>query len=187
MKEANSKRKKIKEMEQKVERLFTLKSFDPQLIYKKSDRFFKNKLRGYLETTRFAKNYVASEATKGYQIDFILREDQYKPIFLALELDKITRMTRGEDVGQKSWTKLADIRASIKVWIYLTAKKLDNAREDFKDTTERLLKFLKNRENIDKNHKARPGFGTFIALLVLNNKKYKPRKKLIAWEDNKKL
>lgn len=96
-------------------------------------------------------------------------------------------MARGEDVGHKSWTKLADIRASIKVWVYLTAKKLDNAREDFKDATERLLKFLKNRGDIDKNHKARLGFGTFIALLVLNNKKYKPRKKLIAWEYKKKL
>ena len=187
MNEANNKRKKIKEMEQKIEKLFALKSFDPQLIYKRGDRFFKNKLRGYLETTRFGKDCIASESIKGYQIDFILREDQYKAIFLALELDKITRMARGEDVGQKSWTKLADIRASIKVWIYLTAKKLDNAREDFKDSTDRLSKFLKNRGEIDGNRKARPGFGRFIALLVLNNRKYKPRKKLIAWEHNKKL
>lgn len=64
MKEANSKRKKIKEMEQKVERLFTLKSFDPQSIYKKSDRFFKNKLRGYLETTGFAKTILPRKQQK---------------------------------------------------------------------------------------------------------------------------
>ena len=180
-------REKRKRMEQLIERLFTLRTFDPQEMLDKRHPFFQNKLRTHIEKrTKFGKSYITSAEIRAYGIDYIHR-DQDKPIFLALELDKIKGKSTGETKGLRSWTKLADVCALLKVWIYMTNQDRKSADEDFNLATKRLSDFLKYRGDIDEKGQVTRGFGRFIALRVLTNKKYAPRKKVIAWKYGKEL
>ena len=186
---ALSEKDKIKKMEPKIQKFFVQARLDlVQTFDKGTDRKLKEGFRGYLEGEDFlGKRYLTPEQTKGFNIDFILREDQKKPVFLAMEFKKIAKRQDREDIGENNWTKLANLRASLKVWVCFTNKEKKEADEYFRRATNRLRKFLKERGDI-KDRKPGPGLGRFIALRVLaHERKYKPTGKVIAWKYSKEL
>ena len=88
----------------------------------------------------------------GERIDFVGREidSRHGKIALAIEVDRWHRAIR-------SWTKLADIRAENKIWIFVTKDK--RAKTYFNRAMKEIYRLLKFR-NEDKST-----FGKFATML----------------------
>ena len=186
---------KIKKIEPKIQRFFMQKTLGlEKIIETRGDSDLKDEFRGYLETKgSLGKKHISSKKVKGYDIDFILRQDEDKPIFLTMEFDKIKERSDAERFGERSWIKLADIRASLKVWVYLTDKPKNEADKEFKKLTKRMRVFLKERGDIKEDKSAEPkeviAAGRFIALRVLKprGRKYIPIGQVIIPKYGKEL
>ncbi len=98
------------------------------------------------------KTGVYTEKFTDFGIDFIGRKMNYGKIILAMEVDQGHR-------GQRSWTKLADIRAEIKMWVYITDKPTMQAERYFKLALDTINRFLKFRGEDQAS------FGKFAAVL----------------------
>jgi hypothetical protein len=109
-------------------------------------------LDAWQQTTGFGKAkhsfFLSSEAMG---LDFVGRDWGLGRILLAVEVDT-------EHLASGSWSKLADIRAENKVWIYLT-KDEGMAEHNFEKSVNAIKLLLRNR------NETRAYFGELIAIL----------------------
>lgn len=93
-----------------------------------------------------------TERFSQYGIDFVGREENFGRIMIATEVDRGHR-------AQRSWNKLADIRAENKIWIYVTDRPIKQAEHRFKVALDTIRRFLEFRgEDVSS-------FGKFAAIL----------------------
>ena len=84
-------------------------------------------------------------------IDFVGR-GPHDRIAVAVEVDRLRRPTR-------SWIKLSDIRAKVKVWVYITPESIDRAEWEFKEAIKAFRRLLKHRRESMED------YGKLLAIL----------------------
>lgn len=105
----------------------------------------------WLETNGFGKARAPYAPPGGtYGIDFLGRDFERGRIIVAVEVDSWFRT-----IG--SWQKLADIRASYKIWIYLARD--EKSQRNFGDAIDEIKTFLASRDE------RREDFGAFVAFM----------------------
>jgi hypothetical protein len=105
----------------------------------------------WLGTNGFGKARAPYAPPGGtYGIDFLGRDFERGRIIVATEVDSWFRT-----IG--SWQKLADIRASYKIWIYLARD--EKSQRNFGDAIDEIKTFLASRDEKKED------FGAFVVLM----------------------